>query len=66
MEDIEKILLKIQDNTNSQEINDILIELSKNPSEKSLVIVDYFLDSYPLIYLFFYLNILPRKIIKTI
>ncbi len=45
MEDIEKTLLKIQDNPNSQEINDILIELSKNPSEKSLVIVDYFLDS---------------------
>ncbi len=45
MEDIEKILLKIQDNTNSQEINDILIELSKNSSENSLVIVDYFLDS---------------------
>jgi len=45
MEDIENILLKIQDNTNLQEINDILIELSKNPNEKSLVIVDYFLDS---------------------
>ncbi len=45
MEDIEKVLLKIQDNTNSQEINDILIELSKNPSEKYLVIVDFFLDS---------------------
>jgi hypothetical protein len=45
MEDIENILLKIQDNTNLQEINDILIELSKNPNEKTLVIVDYFLDS---------------------
>jgi hypothetical protein len=45
MEDIENILLKIQDNTNLQEINDILIELSKNPNEKSLVVVDYFLDS---------------------
>ena len=45
MEDIENILLKIQDNTNLQEINDILIELSKNPNEKSLVIVDYYLDS---------------------
>lgn len=45
MEDIENILLKIQDNTNPQEINDILIELSKNSNEKTLVIVDYFLDS---------------------
>jgi len=45
MEDIENILLKIQDNTNPQEINDILIKLSKKPSEKTLVIVDYFLDS---------------------
>jgi len=45
MEDIENILLKIQDNTNPQEINDILIELSKNPNEKTLVIIDYFLDS---------------------
>lgn len=45
MENIENILLKIQDNWNPQEINDILIELSKNPSEKTLVIVDYFLDS---------------------
>jgi len=45
MEDIENILLKIEDNTNLQEINDILIELSKNPNEKSLVIIDYFLDS---------------------
>jgi len=45
MKDIENILLKIQDNTNSQEINDILIELSKNPNEKTLVIIDYFLDS---------------------
>ncbi len=45
MEDIENILLKIQDNTNPQEINDILIELSKNPNEKTLIIVDYFLDS---------------------
>jgi hypothetical protein len=45
MEDIENILLKIQDNTNPQEINDILIKLSKNPNEKALVIVDYFLDS---------------------
>ncbi len=45
MEDIEKILLEIQDNKNPQEINDIFIELSKNPSEKTLVIVDYFLDS---------------------
>jgi hypothetical protein len=45
MEDIENILLKIQDNTNPQEINDILIELSKNPNEKTLAIVDYFLDS---------------------
>ena len=45
MEDIENILLKIQDNTNLQEINDILIELSKNPSEKYLVIIDYYLDS---------------------
>ncbi len=45
MEDIENILLKIQDNKNPQEINDVLIELSKNPNEKSLVIVDYFLDS---------------------
>ena len=45
MEDIENILLKIQDNTNPQEINDILIKLSKNPNEKTLIIVDYFLDS---------------------
>ena len=45
MEDIENILLKIQDITNPQEINDILIKLSKNPNEKTLVIVDYFLDS---------------------
>ena len=45
MEDIENILLKIQDNKNPQEINDILIQLSKNPSEKTLVIVDYFIDS---------------------
>ncbi len=45
MEDIENILLKIKDNTNPQEINDILIKLSKNPNEKTLVIVDYFLDS---------------------
>ena len=45
MEEIENNLLKIQDNTNPREINDILIELSKNPSEKTLVIVDYFLDS---------------------
>ncbi len=45
MEDIEKTLLKIQDNSNPQEINDILIELSKKPNEKTLVIVDYFLDS---------------------
>jgi len=45
MKDIENILLIIQDNTNLQEINDILIELSKNPNEKSLVVVDYFLDS---------------------
>jgi hypothetical protein len=45
MEDVENILLKIQDSTNPQEINDILIELSKKPNEKTLVIVDYFLDS---------------------
>ena len=45
MEDLENILLKIQDITNPQEINDILIKLSKNPNEKTLVIVDYFLDS---------------------
>lgn len=45
MEDIENILLKIKDNINPQEINDILIKLSKNPNEKTLVIVDYFLDS---------------------
>jgi hypothetical protein len=45
MEDIDNILLKIQDNANPQEINDILIELSKNSNEKTLVIVDYFLDS---------------------
>ncbi len=45
MEDIENILLKIQDNTNPQEINDILIKLSKNSNEKTLIIVDFFLDS---------------------
>ena len=44
MEDVENILLKIQDSKNPQEINDILIELSKKPNEKTLVIVDYFLD----------------------
>jgi len=45
MEDIENILLKIQNSTNPQEINDILIELSKKPKENTLIIVDYFLDS---------------------
>jgi len=45
MEDIENILLEIQSNTNPQEINDILIQLSKNPNEKALAIVDYFIDS---------------------
>ena len=45
MEEIESFLLKIQDNKNPQEINDILIKLSKSPNEKILVIVDYFLDS---------------------
>ena len=45
MEDIENILLKIQNSTNPQEINDILIDLSKKPKENTLIIVDYFLDS---------------------
>lgn len=51
MEDIENILLKVQDNSNPQEINDILIELSKNPNENTLVIIDYFLDSLNVIIL---------------
>lgn len=45
MDEIEKIIIKIRNTTNSQEINNILIELIKKPNIKLLAIIDYLLDS---------------------
>ncbi len=48
MDEIEKIIIKIRNTTNPQEINNILIELSKKPNVKLLAIIDYLLDSLPI------------------
>ena len=48
MDEIEKIIIKIRNTTNPQEINNILIELSKKPNIKLLAIIDYLLDSLPI------------------
>lgn len=48
MDEIEKIIIKIRNTTNSQEINNILIELIKKPNIKLLAIIDYLLDSLPI------------------
>lgn len=48
MDEIEKITIKIRNTTNPQEINNILIELSKKPNVKLLAIIDYLLDSLPI------------------
>ena len=48
MDEIEKIIIKIRNTTNPQEINNILIELIKKPNVKLLAIIDYLLDSLPI------------------
>lgn len=48
MDEIEKIIIKIRNATNPQEINNILIELIKKPNIKLLAIIDYLLDSLPI------------------
>jgi len=48
MDEIEKIIIKIRNTTNPQEINNILIELIKKPNIELLAIIDYLLDSIPI------------------